>query len=445
MEGPLRFTTAMANTRPKPEKDPSVTAEEDATASRLPGGGFYDDSDAKLANRYEDRRLAMAIQGISLERCRTVAEIEHGKKTVQKGFHNILSQQQLLDVARADNVIGPRRRPPGETPQPARLPSPRRPLSSKSARASSSPRQHLYLSPSSPNFNPHSLDPHRSGRLSDPGPQRRLSPHLPEQRTRTYDGFHASRPLTSGGRRIGGAQHSGRSMQGAEPLGRGVGPTSKPYKPRDSYNRARTAPGVRRRSQNQSKPVPPGSNQIQSKPVQLHHSQHAPVQTGSAQHSADTDSTDTDDDDVDARVVKRNNPRQRSKSAFGIDQIHLISSSDEELDQDSLKDPAPRPRQRSDSIQGRPHTTASTQSRSRRELSRLTHIDAITAAEMALRRKMWLAKKESQNHSGDTVLQQKVQEFITKLDGDKKKGTQQLMMFQNEEKPTEEHFVLPAV
>ena len=89
MEGPLiRFTTAEARPRDGAmavgdagEEDCShVQPETEPVASH--GPGYYDDSEAKLANQREERELVQAIHGIHLARCRTVAEVESGRKTV---------------------------------------------------------------------------------------------------------------------------------------------------------------------------------------------------------------------------------------------------------------------------------------------------------------------------------------------------------------------------
>ena len=72
----IRFTTAMDDGRPT--KDPPVTEEGQSGL----GGGFYDNSDAKLANKTEDHRLTVAIEGIRLEKYRSVADIDDDKKKV---------------------------------------------------------------------------------------------------------------------------------------------------------------------------------------------------------------------------------------------------------------------------------------------------------------------------------------------------------------------------
>ncbi|XP_072035328.1 uncharacterized protein [Amphiura filiformis] len=59
--------------------------------------------------------------------------------------------------------------------------------------------------------------------------------------------------------------------------------------------------------------------------------------------------------------------------------------------------------------------------RSRRELFRLTHIDAIAAAEIELRRRLWLSQLAEKREIEQAHMQTKINEFIAKVEADKKR------------------------
>ncbi|XP_033636013.1 uncharacterized protein LOC117297005 [Asterias rubens] len=420
----IRFTTAMDDGRPT--KDPPVTEEGQSGL----GGGFYDNSDAKLANKTEDHRLTVAIEGIRLEKYRSVADIDDDKKKVRKGFQSLLSQRQLLDVARADRIVGPRRSSDGDRGTENHILMRRYRTQGGQHLLSSSPRQLFQPTPSMP---------HPSSKKQDTNKQTidYNGNHGNQQTTQTpyrrpHTGFHAVRPFTSGGRRRAGTPHSprGKSPHRAESGGGDISMSSSDK----TTTRAKTATGVR---QNQFKLDQSSQNQGQNS-----EGQPKPVQTSTNRNSVDTDDTDTDDDTL------KGASRPRSKSAFGIDQISIPTYPIEEemMNMQFFTGPSMTSRRFSGSMQGRPQTASAAvlHGRSRRELSRLTHIDAITASEMALRRKMWLARHDAKSNVGEAALQQRIQEFITKLDTDKRKREEQnWMMFETEGK--REDLVLPAV
>ena len=71
----------------------------------------------------------------------------------------------------------------------------------------------------------------------------------------------------------------------------------------------------------------------------------------------------------------------------------------------------------------RPQTAAAALlfGRSRRELTRLTHIDAIAAADLELRRRMWFSQLAHQKEIEETKLKVRIDRFIANVEGDKKK------------------------
>ncbi|XP_071956536.1 uncharacterized protein [Antedon mediterranea] len=71
----------------------------------------------------------------------------------------------------------------------------------------------------------------------------------------------------------------------------------------------------------------------------------------------------------------------------------------------------------------RPHTAVEvgTRGRSRRELTQLTHIDAVMSSEREFRRNEWLENKSILKAEQDRVLRSKVQSFLETIERDKKK------------------------
>ena len=59
--------------------------------------------------------------------------------------------------------------------------------------------------------------------------------------------------------------------------------------------------------------------------------------------------------------------------------------------------------------------------RSRRELYHLTHIDAIAAADLELRRRMWFSQLAEKREVEEVHLQCKIRNFIAKVEADKRK------------------------